>query len=150
MLREDQAETNLFALIGKTITKIEMDLDWLRFTLSDGSKAVFGVYGDCCSESYFYDFINPQHLLNNGEILDIKQVELTLEEKKATGYKEVEEDQFYGYQFTTDHPEFGEVTSVFSFRNISNGYYGGSLEPKRVDEAPDFISEPITQDITLV
>ena len=33
----------------------------------------------------------------------------------------------YGYEIVTEHPTFGEVTCVFSFRNDSNGYYGGSL-----------------------
>lgn len=38
-----------------------------------------------------------------------------------------------GYRLTTVHPKFGEVSSVFSFRNVSNGYYGGWIEPVDLD-----------------
>jgi hypothetical protein len=33
----------------------------------------------------------------------------------------------YGFEIVTTDPKFGDVTSVFSFRNDSNGYYGGNL-----------------------
>ena len=35
----------------------------------------------------------------------------------------------YGYRIASDHPTWGEVTAVMSFRNDSNGYYGGELVP---------------------
>lgn len=109
-----------------------MDQDNLKFVTDDGDFC-FQVYGDCCSVSYFNDFYGVRNLLENGAILEVKGVKLTdEEEKRFTARLDAKKEyydqlQFYGYRFTTNHPEFGLVSSVFSFRNDSNGYYGGSL-----------------------
>lgn len=34
----------------------------------------------------------------------------------------------YALKITSDHPTWGEVTTVFAYRNDSNGYYGGWCE----------------------
>ena len=108
-------------LVGAKVTAISMTEDKLIF---ETDKGVFDyeVYGDCCSWSYFYDFVGAEKLLTNGPITGIKEVEL---ESFEQGYDYV---QCYGYQLFSEHPVWGEQTSVFSFRNDSNGYYGGELE----------------------
>jgi hypothetical protein len=113
-------------LKGRTVKNIFMDEDHLVFVTDEGNVG-FEVGSDCCSESVFYDFYGVKNLLANGKITDVKEIELTDDDKNdKKNYQEAIEK--YGYQLTTVSPEFGEVTSVFSFRNYSNGYYGGSIE----------------------
>lgn len=129
-------------LIGATVNKIYINEDTLVFDTNKGMLA-YEVTGDCCSHSYFYDFQKPEYLINGDPrmVVDVKEVELvegdynwvpyTSDERKAKGLQA--EDDYsdcvacYGYQIVTVNQEWGEVTSVFSFRNDSNGYYGGSL-----------------------
>lgn len=129
------AEEKLQQLVGQKIKQIFFNENYLKF-VTDKGNYVFGVDGDCCSSSYFYDFYGVKNLLNNGEVKEVKQVELSPTDiKKGAGEYYDEEDkkssdssiQVYGYQLTTTNNKFGDVTSVFSFRNYSNGYYGGEL-----------------------
>ena len=52
----------------------------------------------------------------------------------------------YGYKIVTAHPVFGEVTSVLSFRNSSNGYYGGWMD--RTGDVRTEGLQRITEDFT--
>ena len=124
-------------LVGKTIKRIFFNENYLRFDTDDGNFT-FNVEGDCCSRSYFYDFYGVKNLLENGKVLEVKEVELEPKDiieqgkddfgnNKDKKYSD-EDIQVYGYQLTTESPKFGTVTSVFSFRNYSNGYYGGWME----------------------
>ena len=145
-------EAKLDSLKGKIVKKIYMNYEFLKFE-TDLGDYVFGVSGDCCSSSYFYDFYGVKNLIG-GRIIDIQIVDIDSEkaerEAKAksileNGYNSIDSLACYGYQFTTHSEEFGDVTSVFSFRNESNGYYGGSLE----DRSNDTLVEPeITEDVT--
>ena len=135
------------ALVGNKIVKVEMSLDHLRLTNDIGKEFTYVLTGGCCSSSYFYDVQGVKNLLGNGAITEAKDIDVTLEEKKALGYKEEYVDQFYGVALTTISPTFGEVTTVFSYRNVSNGYYGGDMEPTTFYGD---ISKPITEDTTLV
>lgn len=112
-------------LVGKTVKAIYMDEQNLTFETDEGDIA-FGVEGDCCSTSVFYDFYGVKKLLENGKIIKVDSVELTVddkEDKKACN----DSIEVYGFAIVTENETFGEQTSVFSFRNYSNGYYGGSL-----------------------
>ena len=131
-------------LVGKKVLRIYMNEDFLKFE-TDKGNVVFGVDGDCCSASVFYDFFGVKKLLNNGAITEVKEVELTKDDKADKNLERFEDSvECYGYQITTEDKELGLVTSVFSFRNYSNGYYGGSLE-----EAPDdkIVLPEITDDV---
>lgn len=114
-------------LVGKKVKKLYLNEDYLKFETDDGN-IVFTVDGDCCSQSVFYDFYGVKELLKNGKIKEVKEVELTTDDRMdAKNYQE--SILVYGYQITTeDDGEWGDRTSVFSFRNYSNGCYGGSLE----------------------
>lgn len=119
-------EKGLKMLVGKKIKRIFFNEDYLKFETDDGN-IVFTVSGDCCSDSVFYDFYGVKELLKNGKVKEVKQVELTIDDKLDK--KQYQESiEVYGYQITTEDEEFGDRTSVFSFRNYSNGYYGGTLE----------------------
>lgn len=118
-------ECDFRALVGKTIRHIYMDGGDLVFDIGDEESIAYTVEGDCCSHSYFYDFLGIEHLLNNGPIIEqgtSGDVSLTGAGWDEEGYEDV---KVYGYKLVTEHPEFGPVTSVMSFRNASNGYYGG-------------------------
>lgn len=127
-------------LIGKSVKKIFLNTEYLKFETDDGDFT-YTVTGDCCSHSFFYDFYGVKNLLENGKVIDVKEVELSPE--RMIPKPENDSLQFYGYQITTKSKDFGEVTSVFSFRNDSNGYYGGSLDKtENINVQPE-----ITEDI---
>lgn len=121
------------AIVGKTITGILFGENYLTLETKEGD-IFLGVEGDCCSRSYFFDFYGVENLLRS-KVIRFEPVSLS---PGDVGYheatydvSEVEDDyygnyvQVYGYRFITEHPLFGELTSVLSFRNESNGYYGG-------------------------
>ncbi|HEY6020170.1 MAG TPA: hypothetical protein VIY48_09795 [Candidatus Paceibacterota bacterium] len=117
-------------LIGKSIKKIEISEELLRFTTTDDMQYSYLAVGDCCSSSYFYDFYGVKNLLAGNPITAIEEVDL--------GEEETSDDsllQLYGVRLITTaiipkYPNIPpvEVSAIFSFRNESNGYYGGYLE----------------------
>lgn len=142
------------AIVGKTVLAMWMDEDRLIFETNHGPVG-FYVDGDCCSHSYFHDFYGVRNLLDNGPVIAFEEVNLGPGDPgyKASTWedngKEIQYDhiQVYGYRFTTNHPLFGDVSSVLSFRNSSNGYYGGDMNvlsnPVVTDKMPK-----ITEDVT--
>lgn len=128
-------------LVGAKVERVFMNQDYLKFE-TDKGNFVFTVEGDCCSQSVFYDFIGVKKLLENGAITEIKEVELQPDEKERVNVDNGE-TKIYGYALTTVSPEFGEMTSVFSFRNYSNGYYGGWMN----DSSDVNVSPEITDDV---
>ncbi len=136
-------ETELKDLVGKKVLKIFINEEYLRFETDEGILT-YQVTGDCCSHSFFYDFYGVDNLLKNGKVLSVKEVELT--EDRKVPKPDNDSLAFYGYSITTESAEFGEVTSVFSFRNDSNGYYGGSIDKtKYAGDIPE-----ITKDVSEV
>lgn len=114
-------------LVGRKVNKIFLNSTYLKF-VTDKGDLVYGVDGDCCSVSYFYDFYGVKNLLENGIVKEIKTVELDPTDLKIKNKNDFDSISVYGYQITTESKDYGDVTSVFSFRNSSNGYYGGSIE----------------------
>ena len=130
-------------LVGKKIKEILWDFEYgyqVAF-VTDSETFVYQVDGDCCSYSYIYDFYGVKSLLENGPITEVYEIE------PDAFNKDYQYIQCYGYGFVTNNPRFGEVTSVFSFRNESNGYYGGSIS--RVTEKSAHL-KPIHRDINCV
>ena len=62
-------------LVGKTIDRIQFDEQHLAFW-SGGEAYRYEVEGDCCSFSYFYDFLGVRLLLEGGEVLSVDTVRL--------------------------------------------------------------------------
>ena len=114
-------------LVGKKIQRIFMNDQYLRFE-TDAGIFHYIVSGGCCSNSYFHDFIGVQKLLKNGKVISTRSIDLELSPEEKLDHDDYETIQCYGFELVTEDPEFGEVTSIMSFRNSSNGYYGGSLE----------------------
>lgn len=118
-------------LVGKKILKIFINEQYLKFETDQGAVCYF-VEGDCCSTSYFHDFVGVEKLLKNGVVKSFKSIDvipedLEYDEKKPDSEYD-DSIQVYGYEIVTEDPQFGDVTSVLAFRNSSNGYYGGSME----------------------
>jgi len=113
------------ALPGKVIQKVFFDKQNLRFDTDLGSFG-YKVDGDCCSRSEFWDFYGVKNLIGS-PVISVSEVELD----PATGSRRPDGDddstEYYGYKIVAEHKDLGEITAVFSFRNMSNGYYGGSL-----------------------
>jgi hypothetical protein len=142
-------------LIGASVQAIYWSESTVVFE-TDRGQVAYTVEGDCCSSSYFHDFYGVEHLLANGPVEDFCSFELgpgdagyraeTWEQGVA---KQMDEAvvEVYGYRLTTMHPEYGPVTSILSFRNASNGYYGGwmSLVKYPLDTAG---RQRITSDVT--
>lgn len=137
-------EKDIERLVGRTIKKIYMNEVNLKFE-TDLGDIVFQVYGDCCSSSYFHDFIGVEKLLQGTPVVSVKAIDLeTSDSKVPVNRNDYDSVQCYGYEIVTEDPQFGEVTSVFSFRNSSNGYYGGSLENANDDTE---VQPEITTDV---
>lgn len=139
------------SLIGNKVLKIYMNEDFLKFE-TDKGNVVFGVDGDCCSQSVFYDFIGVKKLIGNF-ITRIEEIELHPEDiievdgeqKDKKSYQE--SIQAYGYRLITEDKQLGEVSSVFSFRNYSNGYYGGSMRIEKDQEVKPEIFDDVIETI---
>lgn len=122
-------------LRGNRILKIWWSEDQLDLMTERGGIS-FAVEGDCCSHSYFHDFYGVADLLNK-ELTGFEEVHLQPGDvgyrsdtwEKGTGEVEYDNIQVYGYRFTWEDPLFGTRSAVLSFRNSSNGYYGGWMEP---------------------
>lgn len=118
-------ETNgLGELIGRKIVRVDLTEDRLDFHDSKGVIVSFTVDGDCCSTSYFYDINGAEKLYTNGPVTEVGEVPLH-PDSFETDYGET---KCYGYKLVTMSQKWGEQTTVFSFRNDSNGYYGGELK----------------------
>lgn len=123
-------------LIGKTINKVFMDEDCLTFETSDGLVISYAVYGDCCSSSVWYDFYGVADLIGQ-TITDTKDLHLDeddwiMKRLSSVDYnvktpRDFVDDsiQIYGVSLSFVDKWGYERTAVASFRNYSNGYYGG-------------------------
>lgn len=112
-------------LIGKKITKVYINDGSLRFDTASG-PVDYHVVGDCCSMSYFHDFLGVKNLIENGPVKAVEEIyELAVDEVRERF--EDSQNIMYGYRIVTESDTYGDVSSVFSFRNASNGYYGGEI-----------------------
>lgn len=114
------------AIVGKKVTGVYLDYDLLAFETLDG-PVYYSVEGDCCSRSSFHDILGVKKLIESGKVIKVEEVGASFE---CDNYSESGDDciSTYGYAFVAEHPNFGEITCVVSFRNDSNGYYGGWME----------------------
>lgn len=138
-------KTELDDLIGKKIINIFLNRAFLRFDTNQGSLT-YQVDGDCCSYSYFYDFFGVGNLIGNGPVKSIESVELHPTDLIFSREFKNGEIRVYGFRIITDSKYYGEVSSVFSFRNSSNGYYGGSI--RKVDNVE--VSPEVVEDVSEV
>jgi hypothetical protein len=112
-------------LIGKKILglRINENQDVLVFDTDQGVVG-YEAYGDCCSESWFADITGVSAMFG-GTVQTVEEVSME-GYNVEDGRTRQEYDLAYGYKLTT---EKGYADIVF--RNSSNGYYGGSIDPLR-------------------
>lgn len=125
----------MLELVGRAVGEVWWSDETITF-VTDGGMASYEVDGDCCSHSYFHDLIGFDKLLS-GPVAAVNEVELTDDDAecvlcKRDGYSG-DVVAVYGYQIVVEHPQWGEVTCALSFRNDSNGYYGGDLSRALTD-----------------
>lgn len=132
----DAPNGGLDRLIGKKITEIHISEEYLIIT-ADHEVFGFTVVGGCCSYSYFYDFHGVDKLLANGPVLEVAPVEMAEPDQENSSEECL---QAYGFSLVTESHIWGPQTSVISFRNDSNGYYGGWMEP-----GPIKVTKKLTQ-----
>lgn len=132
------------ALIGKTVREVWMNEQFLQFITDDGN-ITYTVEGDCCSSSFFFDFYGVDNVIGR-EVVAFESVSLSPGDPgyRSETFEVGDEDSWnetevYGYRITTEHPSFGHVSAVLSFRNESNGYYGGWMY--MVEASPAFNPE---------
>lgn len=129
-------------LVGRTVTAVYWSDSRITFDTDSGPLS-YRVEGDCCSHSYLFDLIGYDKLLA-GPVVSTNRVDV--------GVGDLPEDDWnvtvaYGFQIVTMHPNWGEVTTAISFRNESNGYYGGWMERDRWGgDEPDESQELLTGD----
>jgi hypothetical protein len=133
------SDNGLGNLVGKVIERVFMNDEYLVFETDEGRFA-FTVEGDCCSHSYFYDFHGVKKLLENGPVISVKEVDLGEDEKN-----DYDVTRCYGFQIFTESDMWGEQTSVFSFRNDSNGYYGGWMYATDADRVMNNITDTLPE-----
>lgn len=132
-------KTEMDGLIGKIIEKIFISDTYICFVTNKGILN-FDVYGDCCSTSYFSEFVGVENLLKGTEVKSVEEIP----EKDCDGFY----DEFgilYGFRIVTED-QYGERSAVISFRNDSNGYYGGCLRKSSDDLPIPIESEEIKSD----
>jgi hypothetical protein len=116
---------------GKTISAIRMNIHNLIIEFGDEYISL-EVDGECCSVSEFYDFYGVNNIINK-KIIDFQDIALDPTDLKASrqpGDYGNHDIKVYGYKIVCKpNDDFFETSNVavFSFRNTSNGYYGGSL-----------------------
>lgn len=106
-------------VVGDVITKIysSEDFESLVFECTDGFHH-FYTDADCCSESWFADIFGFSNLIG-ATVLSAQEISLDAY-NEADGRERQECDKIYGYRLITS-----KGIAVVSFRNSSNGYYGG-------------------------
>lgn len=114
------------ALVGRVIHSVmQTAADSLTFMVDDALPVVWGVEGDCCSQSEFTDVRLGAILgkpITAVEVIEamtderLNPATLSLQEKRQ------EEEQIYGVEIRA-----GDAKGLVVHRNWSNGYYGGSL-----------------------
>lgn len=132
-------KTELDSLIGTTIEKIFVSDNEIHF-YTDKWIFKYGVYWDCCSDSFISD-VQDFNKIKWKIVTDIK--EIPLEDDGRT--RRQEEDTIYWYKiYTEDEPsKFGPLTNamIFAFRNSSNGYYGWSIYSIGITDNTEWMKE---------
>ena len=111
------------AMIGHKISAIHVSDSGNKhmLTLDNGKKIIVTGLGDCCAWATLHDITGLDKMI--GPVVDIQ-----LDEYISAGLPDDCCTDLLGYKIITDHPEFGEVTTVFAGRSEHNGFYSGWFE----------------------
>jgi hypothetical protein len=134
-------------LAGKTIERVyigEGDTV-LAFQLVGGERAAFYTDGDCCSESWIESVENVSSLIG-GKVVGAREIEMgdVSDTYDADDPPPQESVQAYSVEVDVE----GRPPFKLEFRNASNGYYGGSLEPLDVSKVKWAELDPLAEDFS--
>ena len=130
----EHKEERFAEIVGALVEGIWFDDNLLTFETDKGLYSYYLTeYG---GESYFADFHGVNNLYENGPVLSIQEIPLQSGDPgylppDSKGPRGEDSVAVYGVRLTTMHPTFGKVSSTFSFRNESNGYYGSEIFRQR-------------------
>lgn len=108
--------SDLQKLKGKMLKSVTWDDGEITFHCDDRDWT-FDAVGDCCSKTYIESVEGPKR----GRIYDVKEPSMPYD---CNEIKEWEFHKFYKATLEIEGSGYLDVT----YRNESNGYYGGSLE----------------------
>jgi hypothetical protein len=126
------------SMAGRRIASIGLsdDREILTFRFMDGHEQSFGVEGDCCSRSWIEHLEAPDDVIgaefteyvSGGSVEDDDKYNPIIPGKLGYhGQPDREHECLKVYQ-DTFRTSRGDI--VLEYRNSSNGYYGGWLEPR--------------------
>jgi hypothetical protein len=108
-------------LIGKKINGIMVSDDESLIVFgTDHGNFCYKTEGDCCSETWFADFVGVEVILDQiiEDVEEVPQEDWGEDDRDGRGRQECE--IVYGYKFKT-----AKGVADLIYRNSSNGYYGG-------------------------
>lgn len=114
------------SLLGRKVLRVWLKSDTTLALSTDAGVLRYEVDADCCSESWFYRVLRADALVG-GRVVAVLEGK-TDDVDPEDGLGRQESDEVNGYSILTDKGVC-EVT----FRNSSNGYYGGWLNPSETD-----------------
>lgn len=127
--RPPHRQSPFASLVGRTVQEVWLSDDTLTLLTDDGPYS-YPAHADCCSESWYYRVLNADRLI--GSVVCAVAVGREDDVNPTDGLGRQESDSVYGYCLLTEKGGC-EIT----FRNSSNGYYGGWLEVERKDYRKD-------------
>jgi uncharacterized protein (TIGR02996 family) len=114
------------SLVGRTVRQVKFNGDHLLTLLTDEGPIGYRAEGDCCSWSWYYRILNPENLIDQ-KVVAVSEGR-TDDVDPNDGLGQQEDDQVYGYCLMT-----AKGATEITFRNSSNGYYGGWIKPVHTD-----------------
>ena len=110
-------------ILGKTITSIRSDYDFMEFTCDDGDRFSMYHQQDCCESVYVEDIIGDLDDLLNSPILMAEEVINSNENPENVPTKE------YQDSFTWTFYKLATIKGYVTIRwyGESNGYYSESV-----------------------
>ena len=134
-------DDGLNRLYGATITDIRISKgeEYLTFVTDKGLISFEG-WSDCCSETWFADFFGIPFILGS-EVFSVESIDLEVGDYNVESDERTRQDcdEVYGYRIKTKRG-----VGIFSLRNSSNGWYGGSIHNSDrhiTDESCSIISQ---------
>ena len=122
------------ALVGRKVLDVMMNPEctFVRFITDQGDLDYF-CFADCCSESWI-NHVNSLDELIGGTVKSVDAVDLYTALGVEPEPTRQECDDVLTYRIFTE-----KGVCSMEFRNSSNGYYGGSLDYVRAEEASGFV-----------
>jgi hypothetical protein len=116
------------AMKGRKLAEVKLapDKESIVFSFQDGHTQAFEVYGDCCSRSWIEHLELPGDV-DGATLLSVKDSDTITQDHEDHDEDHEEGGGCVKVYNTVFHTDRGDI--VLEFRNSSNGYYGGYLDP---------------------